>query len=404
MTVKKFLENFWHLDPSIDRERRKPLHAFMIAMVLANSWCLTFFIFFQIAGSWIGWLALAYAAGGVGLIHMLKTRGNETLWVAAFSLQLITMLNLCIYQFGWEAGFQYPILTSFLFTFLAKFKIKVFPYVVSLINFSALMVGFYLVQHANPERPDYSNVLIHAMHFTNILFTALGLAILSFLYRMDTQLAERQIAHEKEKSEDLLHNILPISIADRLKEEKAIIADGFENVSVIFADIVGFTKMSQQKSPDELVAQLNAVFTKFDELANHYGLEKIKTIGDAYMVSGGLPEHDPAHLEKMANMALDMLEAMKTSQNLGDIEIRIGFHSGPVVAGVIGVKKFAYDLWGETVNTASRMESYGLPGKINVTEEVRNQLQGQFKFEEREPVDIKGIGKRKMFLLTGKID
>ena len=388
------------MSPSIDRDRQKPLHAFMIAMVLANSWCLAFFVFFMIAGSWIGWLALAYAATGVGLIHMLKTRGNETLWVATFSLQLITMLNLCIYQFGWEGGFQYPLLTTFLFTFLAKFKIKAFPYVVSVINFTALMVGFYFVQHANPGRPDYSETLINSMHFTNILFTALGLAILSYLYRMDTQLAEREIASEKEKSEDLLHNILPISIADRLKEDQTIIADGFEMVSVMFADIVGFTEMSARNTPHELVSKLNSTFTKFDELAEKYGLEKIKTIGDAYMVSGGLPEHDSDHLEKMANMALDMIQAVNSGTE--QFDIRIGMHAGPVVAGVIGVKKFAYDLWGDTVNTASRMESSGVSGRIHVTESVTNQLNDKFIFQPRELIEIKGKGQMQTSFLIAR--
>lgn len=356
----------------------------------------------MIAGSWIGWLALLYAAIGVGLIHMLKTRGNEVLWTALFSLQLISMLNLCIYHFGWEGGFQYPLVTTFVFTFLPRYKSYFFPIVVSLVNFLAILVGFYFTQHANLDRPEYSETLINTMHFTNLIATCLGLAIMSILYQKDTHESEMEVAHEKLKSEDLLHNILPISIADRLKEDQTIIADGFENVSVMFADIVGFTKMSERKSPDELVAQLNAVFTRFDELVEKYGLEKIKTIGDAYMVSGGLPEHDPGHLEKMADMALDMLSIMKESPELEDLEIRIGIHAGPVVAGVIGVKKFAYDLWGDTVNTASRMESHGVAGQINVTESVRNQLVGKFSFEDRGILEVKGKGEMKLFLLVGR--
>jgi class 3 adenylate cyclase len=400
MTIREFLEDFYSLSPTIARERRKPLHAFMLAMVLANSWCLIFFAYFQIADSWIAYLNLVYLAIGVGLIHMLKTRGNETLWVIIFSAQLVSMLNLCIYQFGWEGGFQYPLLTTFIFTFLAKYKSYWFPITVSIFNFAALMAGYYFFQY-NPDRPDYSEQLIQSMHFTNILVTALGLSIMAILYQIDTHNSELEVSHEKQKSEDLLHNILPVSIADRLKEDQTIIADGFENVSVMFADIVGFTQMSQEKSPSELVTQLNAVFTEFDNLAEHYSLEKIKTIGDAYMVSGGLPEHDPQHLSKMANMALDMQRIMKETPELGDMEIRIGMHAGPVVAGVIGVKKFAYDLWGDTVNTASRMESHGLPGKINVTETVVEQLKGQFQFEERGEIEIKGKGKMKGYLLVG---
>lgn len=374
----------------------------MLAMVLANSWCLIFFGYFLIAGSWIAYLTLVYAAVGVGLIHMLKTRGNEKLWVVTFSLQLVTMLNLCIYYFGWESGFHYPLLTTFLFTFLPKYKNYWFPILVSLFNFGSILIAFYVIQHLNPERVMYSDTLINTMHFTNLLATILGLAIMSVLYQIDTHESEKEVAYEKQKSEDLLHNILPITIADRLKEDKSVIADGFENVSVLFADIVGFTQMSETKSPDELVAQLNAVFTEFDKLAEHYGLEKIKTIGDAYMVSGGLPEHDANHLEKMANMALDMLRVMNEAPELDDIEIRVGMHTGPVVAGVIGVKKFAYDLWGDTVNTASRMESHGLPNRINVTENVKQQLQSDFMFEERGTLEIKGKGEMPMFFLTGR--
>ena len=374
----------------------------MLAMVLANTWCLVFFVYFMIIGSWIAYLTLVYGAIGVGLIHMLKTRGNEKLWTVAFSLQLVTMLNLCIYYFGWESGFHYPLLTTFLFTFLPRYKSFWFPILMSIFNFSSILIGYYIIQDANPDRIEYSETMINAMHFTNLLATILGLAIMSVLFQIDTHLSEKEVSHEKKKSEDLLHNILPISIADRLKEDKAVIADGFENVSVMFADIVGFTQMSERKTPDELVAQLNAVFTKFDELVEHYGLEKIKTIGDAYMVSGGLPEHDQGHLHKMADMALVMLRIMRETPELEDMEIRIGMHAGPVVAGVIGVKKFAYDLWGDTVNTASRMESNGEPNKVNVTENVKQQLQDRFEFEQRGLVNIKGKGEMQMFFLTGK--
>lgn len=356
----------------------------------------------MIIGSWIAYLTLVYGAIGVGLIHMLKTRGNEKLWTVAFSLQLVTMLNLCIYYFGWESGFHYPLLTTFLFTFLPRYKSFWFPILMSIFNFSSILIGYYIIQDANPDRIEYSETMINAMHFTNLLATILGLAIMSVLFQIDTHLSEKEVSHEKKKSEDLLHNILPISIADRLKEDKAVIADGFENVSVMFADIVGFTQMSERKTPDELVAQLNAVFTKFDELVEHYGLEKIKTIGDAYMVSGGLPEHDQGHLHKMADMALVMLRIMRETPELEDMEIRIGMHAGPVVAGVIGVKKFAYDLWGDTVNTASRMESNGEPNKVNVTENVKQQLQDRFEFEQRGLVNIKGKGEMQMFFLTGK--
>jgi hypothetical protein len=164
MTIKEFLVDFYSLSLNIERERCKPLHAFMLAMVLANTWCLVFFVYFMIIGSWIAYLTLVYAAIGVALIHMLKTRGNEKVWTVAFSLQLVTMLNLCIYYFGWESGFHYPLLTTFLFTFLPRYKIYWFPILMSLFNFASILVGFYIFQDANPDRIEYSETLVNALH------------------------------------------------------------------------------------------------------------------------------------------------------------------------------------------------------------------------------------------------
>ena len=211
----------------------------------------------------------------------------------------------------------------------------------------------------------------------------------------------KRLAEEQEKSEKLLLNILPALIAERLKRGEKTIADSFSDVTVLFADLVGFTKISANLSPAELVELLNTIFSCFDELAEKYGLEKIKTIGDAYMVVGGLPTPREDHAEAIAEMALEILhQIQQISEKQGKtLQIRIGINTGPVEAGVIGTKKFAYDLWGDTVNTASRMEADGIPGMIQVTEDTYNCLAHKYTFQERGMIEIKGKGKMRTYLL-----
>lgn len=215
--------------------------------------------------------------------------------------------------------------------------------------------------------------------------------------------AEAALRLEQEKSDRLLLNILPKPIADRLKQDQSIIADTFTEVTVLFADIVGFTQISAQISPPELVSLLNDIFSTFDRLAEKHGLEKIKTIGDAYMVVGGLPMPRSDHAEAIAQMAIDMQQAITEFSDTHDrdFSIRIGINSGPVVAGVIGIKKFIYDLWGDTVNTASRMESHGLPGRIQVTSTTYNILQEKYLLESRGTIEVKGKGEMNTYFLTG---
>ncbi|MBP0018726.1 MAG: PAS domain S-box protein [Cyanobacteria bacterium SBLK] len=216
--------------------------------------------------------------------------------------------------------------------------------------------------------------------------------------------AEAALREQQAKSESLLLNILPKPIADRLKEETNTIADSFDEVTVLFADLVGFTEMSAKLSPIEVVEQLNAIFSEFDRLTECYQLEKIKTIGDAYMVVGGLPEVREDHAEIVAEMALEMQVAIAKINvaKQQDFKIRVGINTGSVVAGVIGMKKFIYDLWGDTVNTASRMESHGKAGWIQVTETTYQRLRDRYAFTERGLIPIKGKGEMKTYWLTGK--
>jgi PAS domain S-box-containing protein len=216
---------------------------------------------------------------------------------------------------------------------------------------------------------------------------------------------EQALRSEQEKTERLLLNILPQPIAQRLKRETRTIADSFSDVTILFADIVGFTKLTSGVSSSQLVFLLNEIFSAFDDLTEKHGLEKIKTVGDAYMVVGGLPTPNPKHGEAIAEMALDMLIAIDRFNILHgeSFSIRIGINSGSVVAGVIGTKKFIYDLWGDAVNVASRMESHGIAGKIQVTEETYKLLRDKYLFQKRGRIPIKGKGEMATYLLTGRV-
>lgn len=215
---------------------------------------------------------------------------------------------------------------------------------------------------------------------------------------LDLAEKHQQLQVEQEKSEELLLNILPKPVAERLKRSPEAIAERFEEVTVLFADLVGFTDLSARISAEALVNLLNEVFSLFDSLAEKYGLEKIKTIGDAYMAVAGLPTLRPDHAMAVANMALEIRRQIPQMAN-GALQVRLGIHTGPVVAGVIGKKKFSYDLWGDTVNIASRMESHGLIGCIQVTEETYRRLQDAYLFESRGLTPVKGKGLMKTYLL-----
>lgn len=220
-------------------------------------------------------------------------------------------------------------------------------------------------------------------------------------------LRERQLDRERERSDSLLLNILPKVIVARLKREPegGRLAEGFEDVSVLFADAVAFTEQAAKTSPEELVDALDELFRRFDELSDRHGLEKIKTVGDAYMAVAGAPVPHPDHAAAAAEMALGILEeSARVSWPSGDpIVMRVGLASGPAVAGVIGQRKFAYDLWGDTVNLASRLEEHGEPGRILVSEELAERLGDRFEFGTPKVMDLKGKGPTTVRFLTGRV-
>ncbi|GBF39330.1 adenylate/guanylate cyclase [Leptospira johnsonii] len=270
--------------------------------------------------------------------------------------------------------------------------------IIAYCTFSFLFLEFYfqLFPPILSFESLYLEWLRRTIDFGLIAFT-LGI---SFDIAKEIRNSDDEIENEREKSENLLLNILPRTIATQLKLDHGVIAERYEESSVLFADIAGFTVMSSTMAPDQVVQMLDEVFREFDDLARRLGLEKIKTIGDAYMVAAGLPERRSDHCEAIFKLAVEMQDLMreKFSIKYNGLALRIGIHTGPVVAGVIGTVKFAYDLWGDTVNTASRMESHGVTGHIQVTEAVYEKLKNRYTFELRGELDIKGKGKMKTYL------
>jgi len=208
------------------------------------------------------------------------------------------------------------------------------------------------------------------------------------------------IEAEKAESERLLRNVLPPSVSRRLKNGEHPIADAFPSVSVIFADIVGFTPMASTMTAAQVITMLSGLFSHFDDLVTVRSLEKIKTIGDSYMAVGGLPEPLNDHAERVIDLALAMLESTRPPGPFSDLAIRIGVHSGPVAGGVIGSRKFAYDVWGATVNTAARLQQAGVPGRVQVSEQTKDLADKAFRFEPRGPIELKGLGTMNTYLVV----
>ncbi len=204
---------------------------------------------------------------------------------------------------------------------------------------------------------------------------------------------------ERERSETLLRNVLPVPIVERLRRGETVIADHYDSVTILFCDLVGFTALAAQLRPGEILMLLNDIFSRFDALAGESGLEKIKTLGDGYMLAGGLPEPRPDHAAAVAAVALQMPDVVRAASRGQRLDLRVGLHTGPAVAGIIGAQKFAYDVWGDTVNTASRMERHGTPGRVHISGATRAALGDRYGYDSLPPMDIKGKGRMETFLI-----
>lgn len=308
---------------------------------------------------------------------------------------------LGVYFLGWQAGFQYYLLTLAIYSFFYPYrKIGSFMSFLTITNFFILSILFV------GKSPQFfvSQNIITMLHISIGISSMVLIFIASYGLRQAVDTAEEKMQIQFNRAEDLLHNILPVPIATRLKRGEKTIADHFPSVSIFFADIVEFTPKSEKLPPEEIVTFLNSLFSMFDFLTEKYGLEKIKTIGDSYMVAAGIPEQKENHAELIADFALEVISNLDeyNMTNNQDIKLRIGINTGSVVAGVIGFKKYIYDIWGDCVNTASRMESSGLPGKIQTTQNTYDLLKDKYEFERRDETFIKGKGRVVTYFLKGK--
>ncbi len=402
--VRKALQRAVAVPPTVARYDQRMYYSMLLAnfmaLVLHFAWI---FVFRAMGLTTLSLVNIASVAIWIFNITLIRRWGAVLTAVVIGAWEVMGHQFLAIYYFGWGYGFQYFLLVVVAFAFMMNFRTMVIPVTLFVICVTAFLWYYYSVQYWLPHDQDDPAVR-ETFLMINVITAFTILAIMSYVYSEAARKAEAKLELEQQKSERLLLNILPASIAQRLKENSSVIADHFESTTVMFSDIVGFTALSEKISPTELVGRLNRIFSAFDDLAERYGLEKIKTIGDAYMVAGGFPDQRDGHVGDVSAMALDMLAAIEADnrQTEQPVSIRIGIHTGPAVAGVIGIKKFVYDVWGDTVNTASRMESSGLPGRIQLSEQAALLLDGQFVVEERGAVEVRGKGCMKTYWLVGR--
>jgi guanylate cyclase len=393
-------------DPRDDEETRlqKALLVLIAIVILpiAGIWAVLYLAF----GAWTGWVAALYAVISVASIAVFARTRDFALLLNTQLLIIALAPTLSMIPIGGllptgGVGF---------WGILAPLGALVFRgvgsgirwFIVWLILFLGSGIAASLLGGQSPL-PGWFSSLMLALNISVgglIVFTLLA------LFAQQRQAAMVALRGAQERAENLLLNILPGSIADRLKESPQTIADQFPAASVLFADVVDFTPHSEGLPPAQVVGMLDRLFGHFDTLAERYGLEKIKTIGDCYMVAAGVPDPRPDHARALALLALDMMAATRSDGAVGDLQLvlRIGINSGPVVAGVIGRKRFLYDLWGDAVNTASRMETHGTSDRIQITRATYELLKDEFVCEYRGTVPVKGKGEVETWYLLGRRD
>jgi adenylate cyclase len=359
---------------------------------------------------WVGtyWLLGIPGAAAIPLIYQVASIASLVVFARTKSYRFFRssqalMMTVLPFLLQWTLGGYVASSAVSLWALIAAIGTLFFFTVAESIPWFVAFVALTLVSglldpavSQNPVAiPDPVRTAFFVLNVTGVSLTAYVLL----------QYAVRARDEAFARSEGLLLNVLPRSIAQRLKREPGVIAEAHEDVTVLFADVVDFTPFTERTEPARVVGVLDEIFSAFDVLAAGHGVEKIKTIGDAYMAASGLPEARPDHAVAMAEMALEMQAGVAAlCQSLGlDLAIRIGMDSGPVIAGVIGRHRFIYDLWGDTVNTASRLESHGLPGRIQVGEAAYRLLCDRYAFEERGEIELKGKGRRRAYFLVGRL-
>jgi len=391
-------------DPGDDDETRLRKALLVLIAVLILPIALVWWFLYTSMGSWTGNIALVYVAISVASIGLFARLRDFQLLLR---IQLAAILLAPTVSMLPTGGFL-PTGGVGIWGIMAPLGALVFNDVRSGVRWFVAFVAVFMasgligiVLEIPSPLPEWFSSTMLALNVTvggTMVFTLLAL----FAKQRQDALAALRI--EQERAESLLLNILPGSIAERLKAHPGTIADQFSAASVLFADVVNFTPRTEKLSAAEVVGLLDRLFSHFDDLAARHGLEKIKTIGDSYMVAAGVPEPRPDHARVLALLALDMVAATRPGEAVGDLglEMRIGINSGPVVAGVIGRKRFLYDLWGDAVNTASRMESQGTPDRIQITRATYELIKDEFECEPRGTVTVKGKGEMETWYLVGR--
>lgn len=387
------------------RQRRSKKVVFVVslfAMLSHMSFLLLFYLLKVFPMFYFNFFSVALFAG---VVISLRSYSSFLGCYLICTTEVIIHQLATVWIIGTASGFHFLIILVGILPFLVLEdypKLSIFFSVMCSIVF--MLIEILLKNHL-PVMNIAPNILFF-LRCTIILVTILILYIISMVFIKNVHKAEHDAFEQYIRAEHLLCNILPDSIAEKLKISDATIAESYESVSVLFLDIVNFTQFSSKLSAENLVKILNTLFSQFDILSSEYHVEKIKTIGDAYMVAAGIPLRENEHCHHIAEFALRLLESVRSfnQENNTDIQVRIGIHCGPVVAGIIGLKKFIYDLWGSTVNYASRMESSSKPGRIQASEAVYETLKNDFEFHARNPIKIKGCGICSCYFLIGKKD
>jgi len=389
-------------DPEIKLRKALLLRVSFLIILAAALWGVLYLIFSEpLAGA----IPLSYSAFSLlTLLGFLATRRYD-LYLTAQLVLILLLPFLLMVALGGFVNSSAVVLWSVLCPMAAL----VFDRPEKAPRWMLLYAGLLILGGALQPYVRLTNnlppTMIVPLFFVLNLGTVSGIAFfLLFYFVREKDRAYRMLNLERERADQLLLNVLPKEVAPRLKQSGQTIAEHFDSASVLFADIVGSTTLFADMEPREIVDWLNEVFSAFDVLLDKYGLEKIRTIGDSYMVAAGVPSPRPDHARALALMALEMCEQLQQmpARNGRRIAFRMGMNSGPMVGGVIGKTKFHYDLWGDTVNTASRMESHGEEGKIQVTQQTYDLLRGEFDFEPRGLVPIKGKGELKTWFLLGR--
>jgi adenylate cyclase len=389
-------------DPRDDQDTRTSKALFLLISLLILPISLVWAGLYLVQGSPVGWVPVVYFVIHFGAIVVFAYNHNfrQLLFIGLLDILLaptLSMIPLGGFLLAGGVG---------LWGIMAPLGALVFDTVRAAVRwyvaFFVVFVGSGIVGvYLGPIPPPLPVWFTTTMLALNISIGGTMMFTLLALFAKQRRDALVELKEEQAKAENLLLNILPTSIAQRLKDQAQPIADQFASASILFADVVDFTPFSANLSASEVVGVLDRLFSHFDALAERHRLEKIKTIGDAYMVAAGIPKARPDHAQALAQMALDMLDVMRLSKDIAPLglELRVGVNSGPVVAGVIGRKRFLYDLWGDAVNTASRMESHGTPGRIQITRATYELVKDDFVCEPRGPVSVKGKGEMETWYL-----